>query len=96
MIDPRRICRVCGFSSGDYFPFGEDGLTPLFDFCACCGVEHGYQDSTLAGVEKYRAQWIASGYKWESPNLKPENWNAENQLKQVPTITDPHRPYLTK
>jgi hypothetical protein len=34
-------CRVCGYKSKDA-RWGEDGQSPLYDFCPCCGVEHGY------------------------------------------------------
>jgi len=48
-------CRVCGFRE-DEPPWGEDGRTPLFDFCPCCGVEHGYGDATPAGARNWRAR----------------------------------------
>jgi hypothetical protein len=82
MHNVNHACRVCGFLS-ESPPWGEDGLTPLFDFCPCCGVEHGYQDATKTGVLKYRADWIRSGAAWETPSLKPSNWLLDDQLQQV-------------
>ena len=76
-------CRVCGYKSENP-PWGEDGQTPLYDFCPCCGVEHGYQDSTQNGTHKYRAKWIAAGAKWEEPEEKPDDWSLNEQLCHVP------------
>jgi hypothetical protein len=75
-------CRVCGYRSDDP-PWGEDGRTPLYDFCPCCGVEHGYQDSSPTGARNYRAEWIAAGAKWEEPAAEPEGWDLDEQLRQV-------------
>lgn len=77
-------CRVCGYKSEDP-PWGIDGRSPLYDFCPCCGVEHGYQDSSLAGARRYRAEWIAAGAKWEEANAMPERWDLGEQLRDVPS-----------
>ena len=29
-------CRVCGLNQ-DFKPWGEDGKTPAFEICGCCG-----------------------------------------------------------
>ena len=76
-------CRVCGYKTEDP-PWGNDGRTPLFDFCPCCGVEHGYQDSSPAGSRRYRAEWIAAGAKWEESVNRPEGWDLSEQLRHVP------------
>ena len=34
-------CRVCGKVQDDP-TWGEDGKTPTFDICDCCGVQFGY------------------------------------------------------
>jgi hypothetical protein len=76
-------CRVCGFEE-PVPPWGEDGATPTFDFCDCCGVEFGYADSSLAGIRRYRERWLAEGAKWHSPQYKPEGWMLEEQLQHIP------------
>jgi hypothetical protein len=76
-------CRVCGYKS-DEPPWGDDGRSPLFDFCACCGVEHGYQDSTPQGARTYRAEWLAGGANWEQPSEKQIGWSLDDQLRDVP------------
>lgn len=76
-------CRVCGYRSEEP-PWGEDGRTPLYDFCPCCGVEHGYQDSSTTGARTYRAKWLSAGALWDRPAVKPENWVLAEQLGQVP------------
>ena len=76
-------CRVCGYLSQDP-QWGDDGRTPLYDFCPCCGVEHGYQDSSTAGARIYRAKWIDAGAKWEESATKPEGWALSEQLRHIP------------
>lgn len=63
-------CYVCGAPAEDP-PWGHDGRTPSFDICPCCGCEHGYEDSTLAGIERLRAAWLAAGGHWREPGFKP-------------------------
>jgi hypothetical protein len=76
-------CRVCGYGSKEP-PWGVDGRTPVYDFCVCCGVEHGYQDASPMGARSYRAAWIAAGAKWEEANERPHGWNLAEQLRHVP------------
>ena len=80
---PESHCRVCGYEDTD-LPYGEDGKTPSFNFCPCCGVEHGYQDCEPIAARKYREAWIQSGAKWELAAEKPEEWILQEQLKNIP------------
>ena len=83
-LDWRRICRVCGTFYPDYFPWGETGQDPSRDICDCCGIEWGYQDCTASAIRTFRANWIAEGAVWFDPKQKPESWNLERQLEQIP------------
>ena len=38
------VCRVCGAEQPEA-PWGDDGETPTYDICNCCGVEFGYEVS---------------------------------------------------
>lgn len=76
-------CRICGFHSATP-PWGEDGKTPIFDYCPCCGVEHGYQDASPAGAKRFRGSWIESGSKWDDESMMPTNWNLDEQLSCIP------------
>lgn len=76
-------CRICGYKS-EAPPWGADGKSPLYDFCLCCGVEHGYQDASPIGARNYRAEWIAAGAKWEMPSAKPDGWDLAEQLRHIP------------
>jgi hypothetical protein len=80
--DARYFCRVCGLEEEEP-PWGEDDATPLWDICACCGAEHGYEDCQPSAARQYREQWLAKGAPWFLPKLKPEGWNLEEQLKNV-------------
>lgn len=77
-------CRVCGLFLEDP-PWGNDGKTPLYEFCPCCGVEFGYQDSSLEGTKRFRKQWIENGMKWDDEKQKPDNWDPKEQFKNIPT-----------
>lgn len=77
-------CRICGLRYDDP-PWGEDNHSPLFEFCLCCGVMFGYQDSTPQSCKKYRAQWLEKGAKWDMPKARPEDWDLSNQLQQIPS-----------
>jgi hypothetical protein len=76
-------CRVCGLPQ-DEPPWGDDGVTPTFNFCDCCGTEFGYQDATLAGIRRKRETWLEGGAQWHRPRAKPEAWNLEAQLAGIP------------
>lgn len=76
-------CRVCGLKQ-DFKPWGEDGKTPAFEICGCCGVDFGYQDCTPEYVKKFRKEWLKKGGKWASPDEKPANWSLEEQMKNIP------------
>ena len=76
-------CRVCGLRLDDP-PWGDDGRTPLYEFCPCCGVEFGYQDATPLGAKKHREQWLKAGAKWREPTEQPPDWDPVAQLEHVP------------
>ena len=77
------ICRVCGLLQEDK-SWGEDGKTPTFDICACCGTEFGYDDANKEAVKRTRQRWLDGGAVWFAPEFRPERWNLSEQLKQVP------------
>jgi len=78
-----QICRICGLKQPD-LPWGVDENTPTFDYCYCCGVEFGYQDSNIDAIRKYRTKWIREGAVWNEPEQRPSNWSLEEQLKDIP------------
>ncbi len=80
-LDPK-LCRVCGCEH-EGFPWGEDGQTPSYEFCDCCGIEFGYQDASLAGVRKAREQWMLKTYAWDRPERCPPGWAPEAQLSRL-------------
>ncbi len=76
-------CRVCGLYHEDP-PWGYDNKTASHDICSCCGTEFGYEDCNLKSIRQMRQRWIAEGTHWFEPKRKPENWNLEEQLKNIP------------
>lgn len=73
------LCRVCGYKTPNP-PWGEDGDDPSGSICACCGVEFGTEDATMASIKAYRRQWKAEGYPWFVPDLEPRNWTFNKQI----------------
>ena len=82
--NPLHCCRVCGLDH-EYFIWGQDGKSPTFDICECCGVEFGYGDTSVQNCIDIRKHWIeVENAKWRDHKLKPEGWNLEQQLRQIP------------
>ena len=84
--DELSICRVCGYDYGDYFPWGENGRTPDYTHCVCCGVEFGYSDFSYENIKRLREVWISNRYPWLKPDKKPSDWSAENSLARIPKV----------
>lgn len=76
-------CRICGLYIEDK-PWGEDGNCPTYAICPCCGVEFGNEDYTVKSVISYRKQWITNGAKWFNWKERPEGWNLEKQMQDIP------------
>lgn len=75
-------CPVCGYPDLEEPPRDGNGR-PSFDICDCCGIEFGYEDCTEENIIKYRKKWIESDGEWFSKDSKPNNWNMEQQLKNI-------------
>lgn len=73
------FCKVCGYKNAEA-PWGEDGQTPSFEMCPCCGVEFGFEDYLETGLRDYREKWIQEGCPWFKERMKPPHWSLEDQL----------------
>ena len=82
---PLWYCRVCGLDY-DQSPWGPADDSPDYTTCHCRGVEFGYEDYTPDSARQYRAGWLADGASWFYPNVKPDNWQLPQQLRQVPEL----------
>ncbi|MDX2242976.1 MAG: hypothetical protein NW224_20035 [Leptolyngbyaceae cyanobacterium bins.302] len=82
-------CRVCGFLHEEP-PWGDDGKTPTFNICECCGTEFGYEDATPKAIQSARKNWLSNGAKWYLPEFRPSDWDLSEQLKNIPKDPD-HR-----
>lgn len=76
-------CRICGYSLGEP-PWGDDGTSPAYVICHCCGAEAGVDDQSVDEVRMYRNRWRRSGMKWFRPHERPKDWNLDYQLERVP------------
>lgn len=82
-MDSDLFCRVCGLKQSEP-PWGEDGESPTFEICDCCGVEFGYEDNTYASTLKFRKKWLKEGAHWFHSENKPKKWTLEKQLTHIP------------
>jgi hypothetical protein len=78
------MCRVCGLLQEEK-PWGEDGKTPSFDMCLCCGSDFGYEDCSPSSAKLAREKWLSKNELWNIPRFKPANWSLEEQLAQIPS-----------
>ena len=76
-------CRVCGLRLSEP-PWGEDGHSPTYEYCPCCGVEFGYGDATPIAARRWREKWLGGDAAWREPTHRPENWSRDEQLNAVP------------
>ena len=83
MHNTKYNCRVCGLNQG-FEPWEDDGESPTYAICSCCGVEFGYEDCTSFATKKYRDEWLKNGAKWFSPKDKPNDWSLDKQLQGIP------------
>lgn len=79
------LCLVCGLDLRgiDDPPWGAGGTDPTYSFCPCCGVEFGYQDSSLKGIRRWRERWLQAN-EWDQPHMRPVDWSLDRQLAQLP------------
>lgn len=76
-------CRVCGLYI-TIKPWGNDGQSPTFEICPCCGVEFGNEDYSLDSIRNFRKEWLSQGTPWFDPKQRPQNWILEDQLQSIP------------
>jgi len=75
------ICPSCGLTG--VHPRDDFGCA-TFEICECCGMEFGYEDSTIESTRGHRERWLAAGAQWFEPKAKPQGWNLELQLANLP------------
>ena len=77
------MCHICGYLDLEEAPWGDDGKSPSYNICDCCGVEFGYEDYQETTLLTYRNEWIQKGANWFNPALKPDNWSLKQQLNNI-------------
>jgi hypothetical protein len=76
-------CPVCGLDQG-LPPYGDHGDDPTFYTCDCCGVEYNNEPMTPERARVLRQRWLDSGAKWLRPEMMPQKWDKDAQLREVP------------
>jgi hypothetical protein len=47
-------------------------------------VQFGKEDLTLESIKEYRDKWRSKGGEWFAKNEKPEGWDMDVQMKNIP------------
>jgi len=76
-------CRICGLYIEEP-TWGKNGSCPTYEICPCCGVEFGNDDYTIKSTKEYRAKWLSEGATWFYKKEKPDNWDIEKQIENIP------------
>src|SRR5688572_3476448 len=71
--DADNFCRVCGFDCGEPL-WVDDGTTPTYLICPCCGAESGLDDETPEQVRQYRDEWLMDNTKWARQPISFSWW----------------------
>ena len=87
-IKESNVCPACRYYL-DFEPW--IGGSPSDEICPSCGIQFGYDDSSiddeLTKEEMYRIwrkKWISDGTIWFSKSRKPpKDWDPIKQLKRV-------------
>ena len=86
MNDTCRRCRVCGYDLHEP-PWSQDGLTPTYLICPCCGGQAGYEDTSPETARRYRDKWVAEGRPWWSAlDHPPKSLDLDDQMTRIPEL----------
>jgi hypothetical protein len=66
-------------------PWGLDGRCPTYEYCPCCGVEWGYQNSLPASVERFRSEWVRRGGTWTDRTVPADGLTTNERLRHLST-----------
>jgi len=66
-------------------PYSQRYGMPSYAVCPCCGFEFGNDDEPGTAppqtFAEYLCAWMAAGCIWFTPDLRPEGWTLEPQLR---------------
>ena len=48
------------------------------------GLREIENNITPENIQKYREKWLRKGAKWFAENEKPEHWDRDEQMKNIP------------
>jgi hypothetical protein len=95
--DLKYVCFLCGYPDLRNNPWSEDGLSPSYDICPCCGMEYGVDDINELAFKLYREEWFSKGRKWFDQQVKPPlNWDLSNQVENINKIRRNNLPYYLR
>ena len=76
------ICKICGWPPPKY---EEDAtIYSAGEYCDCCGFMYGLDDRNPKYVRLSRQEWLKTGAKWFRLEERPDDWDLEEQLANIP------------
>ncbi len=98
----RTICLVCGYDKLAQPPYvegspsyercpccqmhyGYDDYVYYIDYTDFSNNHHGSR-SFAYGYAAWRYRWIAGGYTWHNPHLRPKDWGEDTMRQQLQNI----------
>ena len=89
MMEPLKICAVCGYDELEDPPYDEYGCC-TYEICPCCGYQYSVTDTDRGiGFEQYAKEWIEKGFPLFSERFSErarESWNAAVLRAQLRNI----------
>lgn len=84
MNNERFICPVCGFDGLEEKALDNETWKDYYTYevCPCCDTEFGF-DNYKFSYSTLRTNWFKNGASFKYLEDKPEDWNLENQLKNL-------------
>ena len=79
------FCNICGYRP-EAAPWGDAGKDPSFEFCPCCKVEWGYQDSNPVAIGRFRTLWLQKGAPWSERRVEHDGLSTNERLAHIGVI----------
>ena len=76
------FCPSCGIDISDSCVW--ENLSVEYVFCHCCGLKIGRESSSIQEVHEKRDQWLLHPEFWHDQKTKPDEWNIEKQMENIP------------
>jgi hypothetical protein len=78
------MCPVCGFAGLESEPRSLKTGGGSDEICSSCGFQFGFTDDDRGFTYvEWRSLWKMEGMPWRGAATPPDQWNPEEQLRNV-------------